>query len=474
MSAAIPGIQPDKVDPKELEASVAELNKEIEQTTADIAPAKKVLDEMAVEQKKLEDELGKAEREAREAEKVASDKKKAAEEAKKAAFSTAEDVAGKKTEIAKHEEKLGKLRTALRQKEQALADAKKAPSAAPKPLASAASPTPAKRDEVVPLKPTAATLPPQDATASGNDARSAFEKKMKELGSVLGGKATPSVKVGANPVPTVELAKATTPKPGEATSPENSGKKQGSGATEGGFTNSLGMKMVPLPGTETLICVWPTRVRDFEAFSKNGSLKSSQWKDPGFKQGPDHPVVNVSWQDAMAFCKWLTGKEQKEGLISSKQSYRLPTDLEWSHAAGLNNENGATPESRDLGVAVVYPWGTGWPPPTGAGNYTGEETGSDVAIKGYNDGFPWTSPVGSFPPNKLGLYDMGGNVWQWCMDAWNADSKAKVLRGASWYNGALKLSLLTSCRVHASPDSSTDNYGFRIVLSGDSSHTTKR
>ncbi len=116
-----------------------------------------------------------------------------------------------------------------------------------------------------------------------------------------------------------------------------------------------------------------------------------------------------------------------------------------------------------MGVPDVYPWGTEWPPPKGSGNYTGEETGSDVAIKGYDDGYAWTSPVGSFPPNQLGLYDMGGNVWQWCMDSWNNESKAKVLRGASWYNGALKLSLLSSCRVHATPDSSTDNYGFRIV-----------
>jgi formylglycine-generating enzyme required for sulfatase activity len=232
----------------------------------------------------------------------------------------------------------------------------------------------------------------------------------------------------------------------------------------------LGMKFVAVPGGEGSMCIWPTRVRDFEVFAKAAGLRSSLWKDPGFKQGPDHPVVNVSWQEAMAFCKWLTGEDQKKGLISAKQSYRLPTDLEWSRAAGLANEKGATPESRDMGVSDMYPWGTAWPPPAGAGNYTGEETGSDVAIRGYNDGFPWTSPVGSFPANKLGLYDMGGNVWQWCMDSWNAESKAKVLRGASWYNGALKLSLLTSCRIHASPDSSTDNYGFRVFLPG----TTKK
>ena len=116
-----------------------------------------------------------------------------------------------------------------------------------------------------------------------------------------------------------------------------------------------------------------------------------------------------------------------------------------------------------MGVPDVFPWGTQWPPPPNCGNFTGEETGPDVAIRGYDDGFAWTSPVGAFPANKFGLFDVGGNVWQWCMDNWSAASKAKVLRGASWYNGALKLSLLSSCRVSANPGSSTDNYGFRVV-----------
>ncbi len=226
--------------------------------------------------------------------------------------------------------------------------------------------------------------------------------------------------------------------------------------------NSLGMKFAPVG--DVLFSVWQTRVRDFEAFAKATNFKSSAWRQPGFKQDGDHPVANVSWNDAISFCKWLTEKEQKEGLLAPNQSYRLPTDLEWSKAVGLTDETGRTPEARDMDVPDVYPWGIEWPPPAGAGNYTGEETGSDVAIKGYDDGFAWTSPVGSFKPNQFGLYDMGGNVWQWCMDWLNAEQKAKVLRGGSWYNGALKLSLLSSCRYHAAPDSVTDNFGFRVVL----------
>ncbi len=239
-----------------------------------------------------------------------------------------------------------------------------------------------------------------------------------------------------------------------------------------GGENSLGQRFSPVGDVD--FCVWQTRVKDFDVFARAVNLKSSAWRGPGFKQGPDHPVVNVTWVEAVAFCKWLTDLEHKDGTLAAAQFYRLPTDLEWSKAVGLPEESGRTPEARDMGVSDVYPWGTQWPPPPKSGNYTGEETGSDVAIKGYDDGFAWTSPVGSFPPNKFGLYDMGGNVWQWCMDPWNNDSKAKVLRGASWYNGALKLSLLSSCRVHASPDSSTDNYGFRIVRASESGRPGKK
>jgi formylglycine-generating enzyme required for sulfatase activity len=240
-----------------------------------------------------------------------------------------------------------------------------------------------------------------------------------------------------------------------------------------GFANSLGMRFAPVGNV--LFSVWLTRVQDFEAFAKATGLKSNLWMDPGFRQAADHPVVNVTWQEAMAFCKWLTAREQKEGLIASNQSYRLPTDLEWSRAVGLPEENGKSPEERDMSVTDVYPWGNAWPPPPGSGNYTGEETGSDVGIKGYDDGFPWTSPVGSFPPNQNGLHDMGGNVWQWCMDDWNKEKKTKVLRGASWYNGAIKLSLLSSCRINAAPDKGNDSHGFRCVIAtGETGKSSRR
>ncbi len=239
-----------------------------------------------------------------------------------------------------------------------------------------------------------------------------------------------------------------------------------------GTTNSLGMKFVAVGDVQ--FCVHPTRVKDFETFASATGLKSEAWKNPGFKQGPDHPVVNVTWREAEAFCKWLTEKERKGGLVKSGEVYRLPTDLEWSKAVGLPAENGATPEERDMGVQDVYPWGNQWPPPAGAGNYAGEETQTEIPIPNYNDGFPNTSPVGKFRVNAFGLYDMGGNVWQWVADFWNGENRAKTLRGGSWYNGAIPLSLLSSCRISSSPDTLHDTYGFRILKSTDTGKTRHR
>ena len=244
--------------------------------------------------------------------------------------------------------------------------------------------------------------------------------------------------------------------------------------------NSLGMKFVPVGDVQ--VSVYLTTVANFGAFAKATQLASQVWRNPGFKQGPDHPVVNVTWREADAFCRWLTAEERRAGLLKSNELYRLPSDLEWSKAVGLSAETGATPEERDMGVQDVYPWGKEWPPPHDAGNYAGVETQSDIPIPGHNDGFPNTSPVGKFRVNAFGLYDMGGNVWQWVSDDWNSEKpakttsfwqwvsdfwkpakQAKALRGASWYNGAIPLSLLSSCRISSSPDTLHDTYGFRIV-----------
>jgi Sulfatase-modifying factor enzyme 1 len=136
------------------------------------------------------------------------------------------------------------------------------------------------------------------------------------------------------------------------------------------WQNSLGMKFVPVPGTQVLFCIWDTQVEDYSAFvdatgnDTTGGMWSlgqegwkqlgATWKEPGFSQGPTHPVVGVSWYDATAFCAWLTTQERRSGLLPTGASYRLPTDQEWSIAVGLDSESGTTPEEKDSKVRI-YP-----------------------------------------------------------------------------------------------------------------------
>ena len=158
------------------------------------------------------------------------------------------------------------------------------------------------------------------------------------------------------------------------------------------------------------------------------------WKNAGFPQTDDHPVVNVSWNDAKKFCEWLS---RKEGL-----TYRLPTEAEWEYAckAGTNSlwSNGDDPES----VSRI-------------GNIAdGTLKAKILSLKGIDakDGYVFTAPVGKFAPNPHGLYDLHGNVLEWCEDVYDAKlytgrtgttvdpqqstgSEYRVLRGGSWGNG---------------------------------------
>jgi formylglycine-generating enzyme required for sulfatase activity len=261
------------------------------------------------------------------------------------------------------------------------------------------------------------------------------------------------------------------------------------------WVNGLGMRFVPVTGTQVLFSVWDTRVQDFEMFvnstgydatggmysiGKEGwkQQRDATWKEPGFSQGATHPVVGVSWNDAKEFCKWLTKRERNAGDLPEDREYRLPNDEEWSTAVGLKNEVGSTPAEKS-GKIKLFPWDIprkrdkSWPPPAGAGNYAGEEAKNGVepvdfqVIEGYNDGYPRTSPVGSFEPNFSGLYDMGGNVWQWCEDLSILQGR-RVLRGASWGDSNPD-NLLASYRTDGTPDRRYAFVGFRCVLAVESS-----
>jgi formylglycine-generating enzyme required for sulfatase activity len=195
------------------------------------------------------------------------------------------------------------------------------------------------------------------------------------------------------------------------------------------WENSLGMKFVPVG--DVLLAVWPVRVKDFQAFCE----ATGRTRLPvDFAQNEMHPVVRVNWEDAHEFCEWLTKREVKEERIEESQAYRLPTDAEWSTAAGITGESGATPEERD-GRVRDFAWGKAWPPPPRAGNFADTSLRRPPFIAGYNDGFAQTAPVGSFPANKAGLFDMSGNVWQWVADSYHGGPQRRdwgVLRGGSW------------------------------------------
>ena len=183
------------------------------------------------------------------------------------------------------------------------------------------------------------------------------------------------------------------------------------------------------------------------------------WRNAGFEQTDEHPVVNVSWNDAVAFCKWLSKKEGK--------SYRLPTEAEWEYAcrAGTTTRyySGDDPETlakvgnvADASAKTKFP---DW-------KYT---------IKA-NDGYVFTAPVGKFKPNAFGLYDMHGNAWQWCADWYGAEYYAKcpaddptgpdagdvrVLRGGSWFSRPLNSR--SAERNGFRPGRRGDLTGFRVA-----------
>ena len=233
------------------------------------------------------------------------------------------------------------------------------------------------------------------------------------------------------------------------------------GATkEAPFVNSLGMKFVPVEitggptnGKRVVFSVWDTRVQDYAEYAQEKGVTPEK---PFFEQGPTHPVVNVRWDDAKAFCAWLTDKERASGKIGANDEYRLPSDHEWSCAVGIGRREKAeaSPKSKDGKIEKVYPWGTQWPPPKGAGNYV-----PSLQV----DEFEKTSPVGSFAANTFGLYDMGGNVWQWCGDWYDEEKNHCVLRGASWYS-SIEVFLRSTFRNHFHPSFCCDVIGFRCVL----------
>jgi formylglycine-generating enzyme required for sulfatase activity len=196
---------------------------------------------------------------------------------------------------------------------------------------------------------------------------------------------------------------------------------------------------------------------DFE-----GRKPQYSWRDPGFPQQDDHPVVNVTWNDAVAFCDWLTKKERGR--------YRLPTEAEWEYACRA-------------GTKAAYASGERLVELTKIANLYDETTAAQFpqwkehAVLA-SDRHSFTAPVGSQRPNAFGMYDMHGNVWEWCSDWYGEDyygrsprddppgpksGKVRVRRGGSWQTWAFYCR--SSFRNWNTPDTRYVLVGFRVVCS---------
>lgn len=185
-------------------------------------------------------------------------------------------------------------------------------------------------------------------------------------------------------------------------------------------------------------------------------VKGAYWKEP---EGPgssindrmNHPVVHISWNDANAFCNWA-GK-------------RLPTEAEWEYAArgGLERKK--------------YPWGNELTP--NGEHYCNIWQGIFPRLNTEDDGYLGTAPSQSFPPNGYGLYNVSGNVWEWCSDWFTStlserggqlnpkgpkDGETKVMKGGSYLcHESYCNRYRVAARTSNTPDSSSGHLGFRCV-----------
>lgn len=263
---------------------------------------------------------------------------------------------------------------------------------------------------------------------------------------------------------------ATQPAPAPVSVPKPIAPKSEAAESAKPLENSLGMKFVPVPGSKVLFCVHETRRQDYAAFAAAVPDTDETWKTAQLKGIPcgdrdDHPVVGVSRDDGRKFCVWLS---QKEGRV-----YRLPTDEEWSLAVGVAAAEArtadSTPELLNMKEKTQFPWGGSYPPKNGepVGNYADtkwrETFPTEGVVEGYTDGFATTAPVMSFPANSFGLFDLGGNVWEWINDPWQgAALGGPVVRGAA-FNSSGQGALLSSRRSRAGLPRPLDT-GFRVVL----------
>ena len=231
--------------------------------------------------------------------------------------------------------------------------------------------------------------------------------------------ATPPFSIGATAVSSQQFARFV-----EATDHQTDAERFGwSYVFEGLLPDSLKQASPSLPAAP-----WWRRV------------EGADWQHPLGPQSraeDDHPVVHVSWADAARCAAWMGG--------------RLPAEIEWEYAArgGLAHK--------------IYPWGDEFQPD--GKTMTNIWEGSFPTLNTVADGYLGTAPVDAFPPNGFGLYNMVGNVWEWCTDPWSAEvTDMRVVRGGSYLcHDSYCNRYRVSARTAATADSSTGNTGFRVA-----------
>ena len=222
---------------------------------------------------------------------------------------------------------------------------------------------------------------------------------------------------------------------------------------------------------------------DSQIYYSGGVFSVMTKPEVGGRDMSDDPMVEISWYGAASYCNWRSSEGGKESCYNlstwecdfTKKGYRLPTEAEWEYAARGGEHS---PYYR-------FPWGdtinhdyANYKANSSAYSYDTSPYTTWFFHPTWNDGiYPYTSVVGSFSPNGYGLYDMAGNVWEWCNDWYDSDyydtspydnpqgpasGSKRVLRGGSWYFNAYY------CRVafrnHVIPVNRIFNRGFRIVL----------